>query len=441
MRELFATRLGVLASMIGVAVGLGNVWRFPYMVGRFGGAAFVLAYALAALAIGVPALMAEWSLGRHTRRGTLGAYQAVGLPGGRVVGMFFFGVVTAATAYYVDVIGWVAWYGVAELLAPLGRPLEGAWVLPPETGVDARSLLLQAACTSAVVGACALVLVRGVRSGIERASRVLTPLLFVGLLALAVRSLTLPGAGAGVRWLLAFEPARLDAPVALAALSQVVFSLALGGTFMVVYGSYLAEGERLGGSALATVAGDTGAGLLAGLAIFPAVFALGLEPSSGPGLLFVTLPEIFARIPSGWLFGVVFFAALGGAAFLSAVAAMEVLVAGLVDNTRLSRRAATGVMSGAVLALAVPPMTSMRVFVPWDLTFGAGMQTLGALVAALTAGWAMRRGALLRQLAGERPGAFHRALAWWIRWVVPGAILAVGAWWVATELLGGGGAG
>lgn len=434
-RERFASRLGMVLSMVGVAVGLGNVWRFPYMVGSFGGGAFLLVYLVAAMGVGVPALMAEWALGRHTRRGTVGAFERGGLPGGKIVGWFFFAVVTAATAYYVNVIGWVAWHGLAELATPLGRPLSGAWILPPDTGVSPRSLLLQGLCTAAVVGASAMVLLRGLRRGIERASAVLTPLLFLGLLVLVARSLTLPGAADGLRWLFDFDPGRLTPAVALAALSQVVFSLALGGTFMVVYGSYLDEGERLGSGAVLTVLGDTAAGLLAGLAVVPAVFALGMEPGSGPGLLFATLPEVLGRVPGGWAVAAVFFLALGGAAFLSAVAAFEVLVAGLTDNTPLPRPAAIGWMAGAVVLLAVPPMVNMEIFVPWDLTFGSGMQTLGALVAAVTFGWSLERGRALRELASGSPGRLHRFLHLWIRFVVPGAILAVGGWWVATTLL------
>ena len=421
--------------MIGVAVGLGNVWRFPYMLGSFGGAAFLLVYLGAALAIGVPALMAEWALGRHTRRGTVGAFERAGLPGGRYAGWFFFAVVTAATAYYVNVIGWVAWHGLVELATPLGGALEGTWILPPEAGVRARSLVLQASCTAVVVGACVLVLRRGLRRGIERASTVITPLLFLGLLVLLARSLTLPGADAGLRWLLDFDPGRLTPSVALAALGQVIFSLALGGTFMVVYGSYLDEDESLGSGAVFTVLGDTAAGLLAALAIMPAVFALGMEPGSGPGLLFATLPEALGRVPWGWAVATVFFAALGGAAFLSAVAAFEVLVAGLTDNTRLSRKAAIGAMAAAVFVLAVPPMVNMRIFVPWDLTFGSGMQTLGALVAALTFGWSLDRGRALRELASGSPQRLHRVLYIWIRFAIPLAILAVGGWWMAESLL------
>lgn len=435
-RETFASRLGTLATMIGVAVGLGNVWRFPYMVGRYGGAAFVIVYVAIALLIGVPALMAEWSLGRHTRRGTLGAFAAVGAPAGRWIGRILTLVVLAAVAYYNNAIGWVLSHALAELLAPLGRPLDASRILPPEQGFSPASFGLQIAFTLVVLAAEAAVVLRGLRAGIERASRVLMPVLFTSLLVLIVRALTLPGAGAGVAWFLSFHPENLTGSVTMAALGQVVFSLALGGTFMVTYGTYLADDAALRTDAALTVAGDTAAGLLAGLAIFPAVFAFGLEPGSGPGLLFATMPELFARLPAGWVFGTLFFGSLAGAALLSGIAAYEVLVVGVMDAFGWSRRRGVWTIAAAAMALALPPMVNLRVFIPWDLTFGSGGQTFGALVAVVTVGWAMRRGDLLRQLGGDAPSALDRFLAGWLRWVIPAAVLAASVWWLLTDVLG-----
>jgi NSS family neurotransmitter:Na+ symporter len=427
--------------MVGVAVGLGNVWRFPYMVGRFGGAAFVLLYLVFAVVIGIPALMAEWTLGRNTRRGTVGAFQRAGLPGGRLLGWIFFGTVTAATAYYTNAIGWVVFHGLAEAVSIFGVPLPGGAILPPEEGFDLRAFTLQLFFTGGVVGAAVFILLRGLRSGIEKASAALTPLLFLSLLLIIARAVTLPGAGAGIQWyILKFQPSDITPTVALAALGQVVFSLALGGTFMVVYGSYLNREDPLGRNALWTVGGDTAAGILAGLAIFPAVIALGMEPGSGPGLIFETLPRVFSQLPAGSLFGVIFFLALAGAAFLSGVAAFEVLVAGLTDNTGLSRGSATWLMAGIVFLLALPPMVNMQIFVPWDLTFGSGAQTAGVLVAVLAVGWGMKRAVVLEEwrseTEGDDPGKGAALLHFWIRWVVPVAILAVGAWWVLTDVLG-----
>lgn len=435
-RETFTSRFGTLMTMIGVAVGLGNVWRFPYLVGKFGGAAFVVLYAIIAIGIGVPGLMAEWALGRHTRRGPLGAFAAGGLPFGRAVGWFFFFVVCAATAYYTVVVGWVLYFGLAELTAAVVT-IDASAILPPDEGFSARSFLLQMACTASVIFTCAVVLIRGLRSGIEAASKVIMPTLFVILLILVVRSLTLQGAMTGVDWyILKFNLADINAKVVVAALGQAIFSLSLGGTFMVVYGSYLNAQDRLGSNAVWTAIGDTSAGLLAGLAIIPAAMALGMEVSQGPRLLFSTLPDIFAAIPLGWLFGFLFFAGLFGAAYLSDVAAFEVLVAGLTDNTRVTRTHAVWIMSAVVFLLAIPPSINNAIFIPWDLTFGSGMQTLGALMAVITIGWCVNRSAALKALAGEGGAPVPAWLFYWIRFGIPAAILSVGVWWLMTSVFG-----
>jgi len=405
------------------------------MVGEFGGAAFVLLYVIMVAGVGVPALMAEWALGRRTRRGTVGAFEAGGLPGGRMIGWFFFFVVSAATAYYTNVVGWVLYFAAADVVELFGGSMDASRIIPPDDGFDAGAFLRQFAMTAFVIVLCATVLLRGLRRGAERVSTVLVPLILVALLVLVARSLTLPGAGEGLSWYLGkLDWAAIRPPVVLGALGQAVFSMSLGGTFMVVYGSYLPADTRLGPNAVLTALGDTMAGLLAGLAIFPAVFALGLEPGSGPALLFNTLPLAFDAMPAGALFGVLFFLTLAGGALLSDIAAFEVVITGLTDNTGLSRRRAIWTMAAVVLVLSLAPMVNMRVFVPWDLTFGSGMQTLGALIAVVTVGWAFKRGEAIRELAGEAP--WGKFLFFWVRYVIPAAIVLVGVWWFLTDLLG-----
>jgi NSS family neurotransmitter:Na+ symporter len=397
----------------------------------------VLFYILVVLVIGVPGLMAEWALGRHTRRGTVGAFERARLPAGKFVGWFFFVIVIAATAYYTNVIGWVLYYAIGEMARAVHVPLDASAVLPPETGFSSRSLLLQMACTAAVTLSCAFVLLRGLRSGIERASRIVIPLLCIILVVLIGRALTLPNAGAGVEWyILKFRWSDLTPRVMVAAIGHAVFSLSLGGTFMVVYGSYLTDQDSLTSNAWWTTFGDTFSGLLAGLAIFPAVFSLGLQPNSGPGLIFATLPQVFAVIPAGWLFGLLFFIGLLGAGYLSGLAAFEVLVAGLTDNTRMSRTKVVWLVAIIVFVVSIPPMINNRVFVPWDLTFGSGMQTLGAIVAAVTVGWALKRSEAIAALSAGSDKPVPGWLYHWIRWVIPGALLLVGVWWLLTELLG-----
>jgi NSS family neurotransmitter:Na+ symporter len=418
-------------TMIGVAVGLGNVWRFPYMVGRFGGASFVLFYLLMVLLVGIPALMAEWTLGRHTRRGTLGAFERGGLPGGKYVGYFFMFVVFCATGYYSNTLGWVLLHALAETGSLVGVNSDPSVILPPETGFNWTSLILQFVFTPLVVGACGFVLIKGLRRGIERISKVIMPTLLFILVVLIVRAVTLEGATEGLSWYIGglnFDT--LDGSTMAAALGQAVFSMSLGGTFMVIYGSYMDDSEEIPGTAVLTGLGDTLAGLLAGLAIFPAVFAFGLQPDSGPSLIFFTLPQTFQQIPLGGLFGLLFFAGLFGAAFLSAVAALEVLVGGIVDNTALSRKAAVFLACSVVLVLAIPPMINMKIFFPWDLTFGSGMQTLGAFLSVVTTAWCIKRSDALKQLANETAQPLHHGLYWWMRVVIPVCVMFVGIRWL-----------
>lgn len=435
-RETFSSFFGLLMTMIGVAVGLGAVWRFPYMVGRFGGSAFVLFYLLVILFVGIPALMCEWLLGRHTRRGTLGAFEKGHMPGGKFIGIFLFGVVFFATAYYSNALGWVGFHAVAELGNAIGIEIEAGSILPPQAGFNLKSLLLQCMMTAFVIVSCGIILIKGLRRGIERISRWIVPLLFIVLLVLIVRSLTLEGAAEGVKWYIgSFQLSALTPSVMAAALGMAFFSMSLGGTFMVIYGSYLNRAAPILKNAVLTGFGASIAGILAGFAIFPAVFAFGLEPSSGPDLIFATLPKTFSMMPAGWLFGLLFFLGLFGAAFLSDVAAFEVLVGGWVDNTRLTRQKAVFLTCAVVFILAVPSMISFKIFIPWDLTFGSGMQALGSLLAVTTAVWFIRRSESLKELSRGRQKPFPLFLFWWIRVVIPIAILVVGLNWLREALL------
>jgi NSS family neurotransmitter:Na+ symporter len=438
-RETFATRFGLLMTMIGVAVGLGNVWRFPYMVGKFGGAPFVLFYVLAVLLIGIPALMAEWTLGRHTRRGPVGAFGHAGLPFGRQVGWFFFFVMLAGTSYYTNAIGWVLYHAFAEVAGAIGISVDAAAILPPASGFVAKSMVLQVCCTGLVILACVFVLLKGLRSGIEVASKIIMPTLLIIFFILIVRSVTLPGAKEGIQWyIFKIELSQLSGTVVLGALGQAVFSLSLGGTMMVVYGSYLNKSDNLKANAVWTATGDLTAGLLAGLAIIPAVFAFGLEPSSGPSLIFDTLPRVFDEIPIGWLFGLLFFCGLLGGAYLSDIAAFEVLIAGITDNTGMNRKRTVWLVAASVFLLSTVTMINMKIFVPWDLTFGSGMQTLGSLVAVLTVGWAIKRSEALKEMAIGGQSDAPIWLYYWLRFVIPGVILLIGVWWLLTDVLGKG---
>jgi NSS family neurotransmitter:Na+ symporter len=434
-RETFSSRFGLLMTMIGVAVGLGAVWRFPYMVGKFGGAAFVLFYMAIIVFIGVPALMAEWTLGRYTKRGTLGAFEKGGFPGGKYIGYFLFFIVFWATGYYSNAIGWVGFHALGELAGVFNWNFDLGIILPPQEGFNLTSFLLQLMMTAFVIFSCGLVLVRGLKKGIEKTSKWIVPSLFIILVILIIRAVTLKGSLEGIRWYIGrFRFSELTPSVMAAALGMAFFSMSLGGTFMVIYGSYLEKKADILRNAVYTGIGASTAGILAGFAIFPSVFSFGLAPDSGPGLIFSTLPKTFDLMPAGWLFGLLFFMGLFGAAYLSDVAAFEVLVGGIVDNTDVGRKKAVKMICLIVFVLAIPPMINMKIFVPWDLTFGSGMQAVGSLLAVITAVWFIKKSESLKELAQSRKKPFPYFLYLWMRFVIPISILFVGINWVVGQI-------
>ncbi len=414
-------------ALIGVAVGLANVWRFPYMAGKYGGAAFVLLYLVFAFLFGIPAIMAEWTLGRMTRQGPAGAFTAVGMPFGKAIGVALFITIFMATSYYTLVVGQVLFYALETLfVGTAGADPDGFFTahLGSITGWNV-------AVTLATLLAIAWVLRFGVRRGIESVSRIVMPVVFVSLLAVIARSVTLPSAEEGLRFFLLPDFSKLTPETALAALGQVFFSLSLGGTFFLLYGSYLRKEEDIPRTAVATALADLGAAMLGGLAILPAVFAVGVAPTSGPSLLFVTLPVVFAQMPAGSIVGAVFFGALYLAAFLSAMAAVEVLVDGLAVYLGWRRTRALVVIVVAELIVALPSMASSD-FLMWnDLVWGSTMQPVGSALTLMALGWCVSRGRLLAEIHEGSDIKVGGLWIFWIRWMIPAAIVMIlfYGWW------------
>ena len=422
-RELFSSRWGTTFALLGVAVGLGNVWRFPYMMGLFGGGAFLLIYLVVVAMFGVPALMAELALGRSTRKGPLTAFTEAGIPGGKVVGgVLFFGV-GMAMSYYLVVVGWVLAYLVLASLNLIGVSNNFssdtfAWLQ--------ENWLLQVLCAAVVAVASAEVVGRGVKRGIERASIVFVPVFGVLMILLAVRSVTLPGAWEGVRYLFTPEWEHVTRRAVLSATGQAFFSLGLGGTFFVIYGSYLRDDESIARRAIGTAAGDIAASLLAAFAVMPAVFATGLSPTSGPSLLFVVLPAACLAMPGGLLFAVLFFAGLGCVAFLSGVAAVEVLVGSLTERVPLSRRKISWAVCLALVVVGVPATRSIQYLFMSDQIWGSTMQPLGSVLAVAALSWGLGRRRATAQLAAANGDVPRWVGTWylWLRYVVPIGVLA-----------------
>lgn len=420
-RPRFSSRLGILFAFIGVAVGLGNVWRFPYMASAFGGGAFLVVYVVILLAFGVPALLAELALGRMTGRGPVGAFSRVGVPGGRLIGAVLFFGVLMAVSYYTVVVGWVLRYFLVSVSGEIGRVAPDAFFQSMLGGFGGQIVM-----TALVIALVGLVLGLGIRKGVERVSAVGMPLLFLLLLVLIARSLTLPGAGAGLRYYLWPDFSRMTPGVVAAALGQVFFSLSLGGTYLLTYASYLPADVDLKRTALGVGIGDLAAAVFAGFVIVPAAVAFGLALDSGPPLTFITVPRIFAHVPAGALFASLFFGLLFFAAFLSDVAAFEVLVAGVVDGLGWSRRRAVPLFCAAVLVLALVPMRSLDYIVTSDLLWGSTLQPLGSAVTLLALGWVVGLGRALEEANRGRDGPpVGRLWFYWIKYVVPVGVAVI----------------
>ncbi len=395
-RDRWTSRFGFIMATAGFSIGLGNIWRFPYLTGTHGGGAFLLVYLIFALVIGIPLLSAEISLGRQSGLTPIAGMQR--LSGSKsspwnLIGWLGVAAAVLIQSYYVMVIGWILGYTVMILTGSLN-------------GADTASLSSTYqqftatpgpvfGYTAAVVVLLALIVSRGLHQGLERVAKVAMPVLLLLLVGLAVRSLSFPGALRGLVWYLQPDLSKLNGATLLAALGQAFYSIGIGMAVAFGFGSYLdRDHSDVPGSAAIVVLCDTAVALLAGLVIFPALFAFDLQPNAGPGLIFETLPRLFAEMPVGQLFGVSFFCLLLLAAITSAAALHQVLSTTLTDLLPIRRRTSTWLLASIFLALAtliilsLGPWTGLRLFgmdlfVFADTLSGNFLLPAGALLLAL----------------------------------------------------------
>jgi neurotransmitter:Na+ symporter, NSS family len=436
-RDAFASSLGAFAATVGSAIGLGNIWKFPYLTGSNGGAAFVLAYLLAVALVGLPVMAVEHVVGRRMRLDAVRAYGRVipGQPRWSAIGWAGLAAAVLIMAFYTDVVGWVfayVWKSVAALVSGAGLAPGTFGALAGGTWEPLLWQVLVLALTTGIVAA-------GVSKGIEKVTKTLTPLLFGLLLLCAVRALSLPGAGGGVAYLFQPDFSKLSGGVLLSALGLAFFKLSLGMGTMTTYGSYLPDATRIVPNAARVALADTVVSLLAGLAIFPAVFAFGGTPAGGPGLLFETIPLVFARMPLGALFTVVFFVLAAIATIGAMVSLMEVPVAWMVEKGRVSRTVAALATGAAMLALGVPATLSQSAVLggvrPFGRTFfdlfdfvsSNVLLPVGGLAITVVGGWLLAREAFLGEVAkGHGAHPWHgRVVHLFVRWVAPGLVLLI----------------
>ncbi len=432
-RGTWGSKIAFILAAAGSAIGLGNIWGFPTQVGLNGGAGFVLVYLACVLLVGVPVMIAELTLGRRSRSDPVGAFKTLA-PGTSWKAVGALGVVTGLVilSYYSVIAGWTLKY--------IGFTLGGGFI-----GADGREIadgftsftsgglepLFYHFCFMALT---VWVVTGGVEGGIEKVTRVLMPFLFFLLALLVVRSVTLPGAMAGIEFYLKPDFGRIDFQVILAALGQAFFSLSLGMGAMITYGSYLSRKEDLVSCALYVTLADLLIAFLAGFAIFPALFAVaGLSPDQGPGLIFLVLPNIFNQIPFGQAFGTVFYLLLSIAALTSAISLLEVVVAYFIDQRKWARKRAALMVGAAAFLLGVPSALGEG-YSPFlagflaraDFLFGKLALIVGGLLICIFVGWRWGIAEASKEIRlGSRRFALGAAWSLLVRFLCPIAILVI----------------
>jgi NSS family neurotransmitter:Na+ symporter len=433
----WTSRFAFLMASIGFAVGLGNIWRFPYVTGENGGGAFVLVYLLCVFCIGLPILMAELMLGRRGRMTPPGSLAKVAVESGQSPKWAYVGLMNLSAAFlilvtYSVVAGWVlnylqiAVFTGFEAVDAATAASKFSYILA-EPGPMLMWTLIAMAATGAIIYA-------GLQNGIERAVSILMPTLFGLMILLVIYNAVVGGLGEAMRYLFQADFSKITPQVALAAIGQAFFSIGVAMAGMMTYGSYLPKEISVARSALIIIIADTGVALLAGLVIFPAVFSNGLDPAGGPGLIFQTLPVAFASMPGGHLVSIIFFLLLSVAAVTSMVGLVEPLTHYAEEHWGYSRHKSTTVVIATISGLSVISVLSYNILSDVAI-FGRDLNSLtdfvsnqvllpiGGLLIALFAGWFVER-AISRDELDVSPAIFSiwRLL---IRFVAPPAILIV----------------
>lgn len=438
-RDSFGSRFGALVAMAGSAVGLGNLWRFPYLVGENGGAAFIIIYILLSFLICLPIFISEFVIGRRSQKNAYAAFRD--LSGGsawRWVGLFTIIVPLVVLSYYSVIGGWSVEYLLKSVTFAFESASQSAMSTMFSDFVSSTwgPLLVHTGFLLVTI----LIVVVGIKDGIEKFSKVMMPLLFFMVLAIAIYSMTLPGAKAGLDYLFNPDFSKITGKACAAALGQAFFSLSLGFGTIMTYASYVDKKENILFQSTATAVSDLMFALIAGMAIMPAVFAFGLNPQSGPGLVFETLPFVFGQMPAGGFVAILFFLALLVAALTSSISMLEVAVAYLVEEKGFSRVWACVVLFvicwvvGAICSLSFGPLSDVKIdggniFDFFDNLSSNILMTLGSLLTVLFVGWRLKKTDVYDEFTNggtlSRNAKLFGVLWFLIRYICPLAIISI----------------
>lgn len=433
-RDTWGSKLGFIMAAAGSAVGLGNIWKFPYTAGEGGGGAFVAIYLVFVIFIGFSVMLTEFAVGRHTGRAAVGAFKSadrrwtftgvMGVLSGLLI-MGFYPVVGGWALAYIFKVGG----GLLSTPEVIGDSF-GGFISDP-----VQPLIWMAAYLFLNI----FIVMKGISGGIEKAGKILMPLLFLILIIVSVKGLMLPGAMAGIEFLFMPDFSEVDSSVVLAALGQAFFSLSLGMGCMITYGSYLKKKENIVQTTGIITAMDTGVAILAGIAMFPAMFAFGMEPAAGPGLVFVVVPQLFAEMGGlvGFALALMFFVGLTAAALTSSVSLLEVVVSYLIDEKGMKRSTAV-LSSSAVMAILCvfaslslggmgPTLFGTGAFDIFDLLTDKIFMAVGGMLLCIFAGWRLNRADLEKEITNDGKVSFPMFGLWYnlVKYVIPFAIAIV----------------
>ena len=433
----FSSKIAVVAAAAGSAVGLGNIWRFPYELGQYGGAAFLILYILFVVLLGIPIMLSEFAIGRSGQSDAVGSFRKID-PRGKWWLIGVMGVMSAflIMGFYSVVSGWTLEY----IYQAVTNQFAGKDAATLATGFSdfssdtARPLMWTVLFMLISAG----IILLGVKDGIERSTKFLMPLLLVIIVALGIRSVTLPGGVEGLRFLFQPDFSKITSGVVLSAMGQAFFSLSLGMGCMITYGSYVSKKNNLTHTVVEVTVLDTLVAVLAAIAIFPAAFSMGINPGQGPELVFITLPNVFANLPGGQFWAILFFVLLTVAALTSIISLMEVVVAYVTEEFNMKRVPVTIIVTVAILFFSVLSSLSfgswkdvtvfgMTFFNLFDNITSKVLMPLGGLLISLFAGWVMPVKLLRAEISNE--GQFKLKLfnvyLFLIRYIAPLGILMV----------------
>lgn len=437
-RAQFATRIGVIAASVGSAIGLGNIWRFPYEAGQHGGGAFLLIYILFVFAIGVPIICSEFLIGRSSHSNVLGAFQKLERKGSKWHLISYVGILSSLMilSFYSVVAGWTLEYTIQSVAGGLkdSSPDYLANYFQEFTTQSNRSLMW----TIVFLLLNYLIIRKGLKNGIERMSNIMTPLLFVILLMFCVNSLMMPGAADGLKFLFVPDFSKITPKVMLGALGQAFFSLSLGVSTLITYASYFKKDVPLVRSASIIAGLDTLFAIVAGLIIFPALFTYGIEPTEGPKLVFEVLPYIFSQTPGGQIWAAAFFFLLFLASITSTISMSEISISFFCEEWKMTREKASmlntviAIVFGSLCALSFGAAADwkifgMTVFDLFNFTTANLLMPVCGIVFAIFAGWFMDKKLVRSQLTNDETLKVrtYKSIVFSLRYIAPLAILSI----------------